>query len=61
MTDTTHLYITDKNGGKHFRTTCSTLYKSSEVHNLTRHLEQAKLHPSHYNFMDIATAKIVEE
>lgn len=61
MTPTTHLYITDKKGGKHFRVTCGTAYKDSEYRNLYRHIEHARRYPAQYHFLDFATAKIVEE
>lgn len=61
MTPTTHLYITDKTGGKLFRVTCSTAYKQAEINNLQHHLNNARKYPREYNFMDIETARIVEE
>lgn len=61
MKDTTYLYITDKTGKKFFRTTCGTAYKESERRNLQRHLAAAECYPENYKFLDLATAKIVEE
>lgn len=60
-TPETYLYITDKNGGKHFRTTCSTAYKDSEIRNLERHLSLAAKFPNHYKFIDLESAYVVEE
>lgn len=60
MGDTTFLYITDKNVGKLFRTTCSTAYKASEIRNLQHHLDNAKKYPKSYTFLDLPTAHIVE-
>ena len=60
MKQITYLYITDKTGMRFFRTTCATEYKDSERRNLERHLNNAKIHPEAYNFVDIKTAKIVE-
>jgi hypothetical protein len=56
----TFLYITDKNGGKHFKTTCSTAYKYSEIRNLERHLQMAAKFPGHYKFIDLESAHIVD-
>lgn len=61
MSDTTHFYITDKSGGRYFRTACSTLYKDSEFRNLMRHIINAGKHPEQYKFLDYETAIIVEE
>lgn len=61
MSATTRLYITDKTGAKYFRTTCSTAYKDSEVRNLGRHLINANKNPAAYSFLDLETARIVEE
>ena len=57
---TTDLYITDKNGGKFFKTNCSTAYKDSEHRNLARHLASAECYPENYKFLDLETAEIIE-
>lgn len=54
----TDLWITDKTGKKHFKTTCSTEYQDSEFRNLSRHLMQAMMHPKLYTFLDVDTARI---
>lgn len=53
------IYITDKNGGKFFNTVASPMSTSSEIKNLTHHIEQAKRYPAHYKFLDAATARLV--
>jgi len=53
------LYITDCNGGKHFKTTASPLSTQSEIRNLQQHLKQSKAHPKMYKFLDVDTAFIV--
>lgn len=58
---TTTLWITDKKGGKLFRTTCGTPYKDSERRNLQHHLDNAKKYPKAYTFLDLETAHIVEQ
>lgn len=56
----TELYITDKSGGKHFKTLASPMGTTSEIKNLKRHIEQAKKYPEHYGFMDIDSAVLIE-
>ncbi len=58
LTGTTTIYLTDKNGKKHFNTLCSTTYASSERRNLERHIAQAKATPERYSFMDVASIRI---
>lgn len=53
------LYITDKNGGKHFRVTASPSSTMSEIRNLKRHIQQAKKRPDLYSFMDADTSVIM--
>ena len=60
LSGTTTIYLTDKNGNKHFNTLCSTVYASSERRNLERHIAQAKATPALYSFMDVATMRIVQ-
>lgn len=57
----TQVYITDKTGKRFFNTNCSVEYKQPEIRNLQRHLDQAKKYPQHYHFLDIPTARIVDE
>ena len=55
---TTAIYLTDKDGKRHFSTLCSTQYASSERRNLERHIAQAKATPARYSFMDVGTMQI---
>lgn len=59
MSNTVELYITDKTGKKFFKTSCGAGYSSGELHNLQIHLKYARLHPKHYAFLDIDTARVV--
>lgn len=61
LVKTSAVYITDKSGKRFFNTLCSTEYASSEIRNLERKLEQAKQIPELYRFLDIATARIVQD
>lgn len=51
--------ITDKTGQKHFNCDASPMSTMSEIHNLKRHLEQAKKNPDAYWFIDVDTAVIL--
>jgi hypothetical protein len=59
MNDWHNICITDKSGNEFFKATASPLATFSEIKNLKRHIEQAKAHPQHYNFLDVATAVIM--
>jgi len=59
--DTTSVYITDASGKQHFRTLCSTQYHMAEVRNMQRRLDSARANPAAWQFLDIATARIVIE
>tara|TARA_R110000851_G_scaffold327085_2_gene496282 strand:+ start:238 stop:441 length:204 start_codon:yes stop_codon:yes gene_type:complete len=59
LTNTTELYITDKNGKTMFKTLCSTDYYTSEERNLKIKLVEAKNNPEAYYFIDLPTAEIV--
>ena len=59
MNDWHKIYITDKNGGKHFNTYASPIATWSEIRNLKRHIEQAKRYPDQYKFLDPKTAIIM--
>lgn len=59
MKNTTNVYITDKNNGKHFNTICSSDYAMSEVRNLERKLSQARECSESFHFLDIDTAEVV--
>lgn len=58
LAGTTQIFLTDKNGKKHFNTLCSTAYASPERRNLERHIAQAKATPARYSFLDVATMRI---
>lgn len=59
MENWNNIYITDKNGKKHWNTTASPLSTQAEIKNLQRHLLSAKMTPSLYAFLDTETAFIV--
>jgi hypothetical protein len=59
MENWNNIYITDCNGGKHFKCIASPLSTMSEIKNLQTHLKNAKTHPKMYAFLDIDTAFIV--
>ena len=60
---TIDIYITDKNGGKHWNTNVGAAYASGERHNLQRHLAMIKSgHKAYANVnVDRETARIVVE
>lgn len=59
MNDWHKLHITDKSGKEMFKCDASPMATMSEIHNLKRHIEQAKAQPQHYKFLDAATAVIM--
>lgn len=61
MSKSAQIWITDKNGGKHFNTVCSEVYLAPERRNLERHIAQAAKYPAQYKFLDLATARIVTD
>lgn len=61
MTQSTQVYITDKTGKRFFNTNCSVAFKEPEIRNLQRHLDQSAKYPAQYKFLDIPTARIVDE
>ena len=61
MSESVNIYITDKTGGKFFKTNCSVAYMDSVVRDLQRHLDQAANQPLHYSFLDLSSAKIVDD
>lgn len=52
------MWITDKNGEKHFCVICGYGWHQGELNNLKTHLLNAKNYPSAYNFLDVDTARI---
>ena len=60
MTDT-QIYIADKSGNKFFNTNCSVEYKLPVLASMQRHLQMANKFPHHYPFLDLESAKIVDE
>lgn len=59
MSDWSNVYLTDKSGKKFFNTVASPMSTESEVRNLKRQLENAKMYPDMYKFLDISTAKVM--
>ena len=59
MNDWHKLHITDKSGKQFFPCVSSPMSTPSEIKNLKRHLESAKINPDAYKFLDSDTAIIV--
>ncbi len=51
--------ITDKTDKKFFNTIASPMSTASEIKNLKRHLQQAKIVPHRYKFLDVESAVIL--
>jgi hypothetical protein len=58
---TAKVYITDKSNKKYFVEITGELFINSSKRDLQRHLENAKLNPKAYSFLDLETAKIETE
>ena len=61
LAGTSKVYILDKTGKVSFNTLCSTQYASSEVKNLELKLKQARQYPEAFKFLDIESARVVQE
>ena len=63
MSNTVHLYLTDKTGKRFWNTSCGAGYSSGEEHNLKAHLARIKAgHPAYAKCgIDAATARFVYE
>jgi hypothetical protein len=54
-----NLYITDKTGKKYWSTTCEPYALTSEINNLTRHLDNIAKGSDAYSFVDASSAVLV--
>lgn len=55
------VYITDKSEKRYFTEFTGEAFIDSSKRDLQRHLENAKLNPKAYSFLDLETAKIETE
>lgn len=51
--------VSDKTGNMFFKTIASPMSIMSEIRNLSRHVENAKSHPSAYKFLDADSAYVM--
>ncbi len=58
---TVKVFITDKSGKKFFVEITGENFINSSKRDLQRHLDNAKLNPTLYAFLDLETAKIETE
>lgn len=61
MSVATNLYITDKSGKVFWHTVASKEFEAPEIRNLENHINAAKANPKHYGFLDIDTARIIQD
>lgn len=61
MSESTQIYITDATGRKWFNTCCSVEFKAPVLRDMRRQLEQAAKYPKHYEWLHLASARIVDE
>lgn len=55
---TSTVYITDKSNKRYFVELTGAAFIESSIRDLKRHLQNAKLNPKLYHFLDLETAKI---